>query len=82
MTAPATVEAQPDPRTPGRTGYRVTSLHSPAAVQQAVAEIMSADGVAVAEFTHVRRAMGGSLACAHWMAVGYTLARQPDEVAA
>lgn len=77
MTAPATIEAQPDPRTPGRTAYRITSLYSPTAVQQAVAEIMNGDDVARAEFTHVKRLPieRGRPQC--WGALGYVIARQP-----
>lgn len=82
MTAPATIEAEADPRTPGRVAYRVTSLYSPAAVQRAVAELMNADDVALAEFTHVKRVpSGGHLSFPHFEALGYVVARQPAAVA-
>lgn len=76
MTAPAHVEAQPDPRNPDRTAYRITSLYSPAAVQEAVAALMGADDVARAEFTTVQRvpAEKGCPQC--WAALGYVVARQ------
>jgi hypothetical protein len=76
MTTPATIEAQPDPRTPGRMAYRITSLYSPAAVQAAVAELMDADGIAVAEFTHVRRTEPTIGNPPVWQSLGYTLARR------
>ena len=74
MSAPALVESQADPRTPGRTAYRVTSLYSPEAVQRAVAEIMDGDGVRCAEFTQVRRGRSGAdLNFDHYFALGYTM---------
>lgn len=76
MTAPATIEAQPDPRTPGRVAYRITSLYSPAAVQAAVAALMDADGIAISEFTHVRRTKPTIGTPPVWQALGYTIARQ------
>ena len=76
MTAPAIVEAQPDPNTPGRTAYRITSLYSPAAVQQAVADIEQAfhesvAGPALSEFTPVRKVRGTDLPDL-WMSLGHT----------
>ncbi len=72
MTAPATVEAVPDFRT-GRVGYRITSIYSPAAVQQSVAEIMAGENIVHAEFTRVRHlpAVPGRPQC--WGALGYTI---------
>lgn len=76
MTAPATVEAQADPRTPGRTAYRVTSLYSPEAVQRAVAELMDGEGVRRAEFTRVQR-LPATVGCPQcWGALGYTIAAE------
>lgn len=76
MNAPALVEAQADPRIPGRTAYRITSLYSPGAVQQAVAELMSADNVKVAEFTHVKRTTPTIGTPPVWISLGYVIARQ------
>lgn len=81
MTAPATIEAEPDPTTPGRTAYRITSLYSPAAVQQAVADIEhsfheSASGMARSEFTPVRRVRGTDLPDM-WISLGHTMPVQP-----
>lgn len=76
LAAPATVEAEPDPREPGRTAFRVTSLYSPGAVQRAVAEIMNGEDVEVAQFTHVQRMTGGGIHFPHWGALGYVVARR------
>lgn len=71
MTAPALVESEADARMPGRTGYRITSLYSPEAVQRAISEIMQADGVQRAEFTRPTRVRGDG--GAYWGALGYTV---------
>lgn len=81
MNAPALVESQDDPRTPGRTAYRISSLYSPGAVQHAVAELMGGDAVACAQFTRVQRipAKRGCPQC--WGALGYVIVRQPAAIA-
>jgi len=80
MPAPATIESEADPRTPGRTAYRITSLYSPGAVQNAVADLMGGPDVARAEFTTVRRmpAERGCPAC--WMALGYVVVEQAERM--
>lgn len=73
-SAPALVVAHPDPDTPGRTEYLITSLYSPGAVQGAVAAIMGADGVRMSEFTHVRRQRASIGRSPVWFSVGYVQA--------
>lgn len=69
----ALVEAQVDHRVPGRTAYRITSMYSPGAVQSAVSALMSADGVRMSEFTHVRRERASIGKPPVWFALGFTI---------
>lgn len=73
----ALVEAQPDPRTPGRVGYRISHHTSPGAVQGAVAAIMGADGVRMSQFTHVRKSQPTIGTPPVFFSVGYTLTHAP-----
>lgn len=80
LDSPATIEFEPDPRTPGRVGYRVTgpTWH---AVQNAIIDLMEARGVVHAQFTTPARVpftgFGQPRDAGRFAALGFTMSAMP-----